>query len=165
MLTDTLQRAQFSDSPYLYIIFKKILFVCNTFPKQKFFPRQVLRRSTLGDVTVTNKVFYMSDNCLLSVVSRKDKKWQNRGGYTLVIHQDKETSFLNRVRVLKKYEERKKIKLTQWTSGCVFCELTDIHRCSKMPTKDELSNLLPFQDSQHSWTDDLPVCKQSGKWQ
>ncbi|XP_043275797.1 TGF-beta-activated kinase 1 and MAP3K7-binding protein 1-like [Venturia canescens] len=31
-----------------------------------------------------------------------------------------------------------------------------------MPTKDELSNLLPFQDSQHSWTDDLPVCKQSG---
>ncbi|XP_066582091.1 TGF-beta-activated kinase 1 and MAP3K7-binding protein 1-like [Prorops nasuta] len=31
-----------------------------------------------------------------------------------------------------------------------------------MPRRAERPNLMLFQDSQHSWTDDLPVCKQSG---
>ena len=31
-----------------------------------------------------------------------------------------------------------------------------------MPTRAERPNLIPFQDTQFSWTDDLPVCKQSG---
>ncbi|OAD59872.1 TGF-beta-activated kinase 1 and MAP3K7-binding protein 1 [Eufriesea mexicana] len=31
-----------------------------------------------------------------------------------------------------------------------------------MPTRAERPNLIPFQDAQYSWTDDLPVCKQSG---
>lgn len=31
-----------------------------------------------------------------------------------------------------------------------------------MPTRAERPNLMPFQDTQYSWTDDLPVCKQSG---
>ncbi|KAF3423294.1 hypothetical protein E2986_07969 [Frieseomelitta varia] len=31
-----------------------------------------------------------------------------------------------------------------------------------MPTRAERPNLIPFQDTQYSWTDDLPVCKQSG---
>ncbi|XP_015513997.1 TGF-beta-activated kinase 1 and MAP3K7-binding protein 1 [Neodiprion pinetum] len=31
-----------------------------------------------------------------------------------------------------------------------------------MPTRAERPNLLTYQDAQHSWTDDLPVCKQSG---
>ncbi|KAK0082632.1 hypothetical protein PV325_010080 [Microctonus aethiopoides] len=31
-----------------------------------------------------------------------------------------------------------------------------------MPTRDDGPSLMPFGDSQHSWTDDLPVCKNSG---
>lgn len=31
-----------------------------------------------------------------------------------------------------------------------------------MPTRAERPDLMPFQDTQYSWTDDLPVCKQSG---
>lgn len=33
-----------------------------------------------------------------------------------------------------------------------------------MPITVEHPTLMPFQDSQRSWTDDLPVCKQSGKF-
>ncbi|XP_015585361.1 TGF-beta-activated kinase 1 and MAP3K7-binding protein 1 [Cephus cinctus] len=31
-----------------------------------------------------------------------------------------------------------------------------------MPARAERPSLMSFQDAQHSWTDDLPVCKQSG---
>ncbi|XP_063989119.1 TGF-beta-activated kinase 1 and MAP3K7-binding protein 1-like [Diachasmimorpha longicaudata] len=31
-----------------------------------------------------------------------------------------------------------------------------------MPARDEIPSLMPFGDTEHSWTDDLPVCKESG---
>ncbi|KAI4479641.1 PREDICTED: TGF-beta-activated kinase 1 and MAP3K7-binding protein 1-like [Polistes canadensis] len=31
-----------------------------------------------------------------------------------------------------------------------------------MPSRAECINIMPFQDTQYNWTDDLPVCKQSG---
>lgn len=31
-----------------------------------------------------------------------------------------------------------------------------------MPAKSDRPNSMLYQDTQYSWTDDLPVCKQSG---
>jgi len=37
-----------------------------------------------------------------------------------------------------------------------------MYKIREMPAGAERPTSMPFQDSQYNWTDDLPVCKQSG---